>query len=169
MMDTKEILGYFRAITRCKPYAQYAVVPSDKLKYVKIIRYPLLLCINLDEARKPGSHWVGMYIARNGGELEFFDSYGISINSYPSYFREFAVKNRLKVIESKTLLQSPISSVCGHYVVFYMLKRLKSCSREAFYRTFSNNLNKNDIIVYNFVKKILIIKPINCKFFQICK
>lgn len=168
-MDTNEILGYFANMTRCRPYAQYEVVPSDKLKHVIIHRYPFIACVNLDEAHKPGSHWTGLYISRQGGELEFLDSYGISINDYPKYFINFAVNNNLRLLENRKMLQSPSSAVCGHYVVMYMYKRLQGCSRQAFYNHFSNNLNRNDEIVFKFVKKLLIKKSKSCKYFQTCK
>lgn len=168
-MDTLDVLGYFKKITRCQANAQYVVVPSDKLVDVKISGYPFLACVNIDEANKEGSHWVGIYIARLGSELEFIDSYGVSINMYPRYFMSFAYKNNLKVLESNVMLQSPTSTVCGYYVIQYMLKRLQGCSRRAFYNQFSNNLDKNDKFVFNFIKKIFILKPIHCKYFQKCR
>jgi len=168
-MDTLEILGYFKKITSCIPSAQFNVVPCDKLIELSIKSYPFLVCVNTDDSTKGGSHWVGLYISRRGGELEFIDSYGISIVKYSPYFLEFVRINKLRVIESNVMLQGPTSQVCGHYVIMYMYKRLQSCSRHAFYSLFSNNLDKNDKLVYNFVSKIFITKYKTCKYFQNCK
>lgn len=167
-MDTLEILGYFKKITRCKPSAQYEVLPCDKLMDVTITGYPFLACVNIDESNKSGSHWVGLYINTNGGELEFMDSYGIGISSYPKYFMSFVNKNNLKVLENNVMLQSPTSTVCGHYVIYYMIKRLQGCSRRTFYNHFSSNLDKNDKIAFNFVRKVFIVKSIKCKYYQKC-
>ena len=167
-MNTSEILAYFQSIARCLPTAQYTVVPSDKLKDIRITSYPFFLCANLDESNMEGSHWVGMYIARKGAELEFFDSYGIDIDNYVSHFRNFVTMNNLRLVQTPQMLQGPKSLVCGHYVIMFMYFRLKGCSRRAFYARFSNNVEKNDALVYKFVNK-LAVKKFTCKNFQICK
>ncbi len=168
-MDTLDVLGYFKKITKCHNKAHYVVVPSDKLVEVVILGYPFLACVNIDESNKGGSHWVGLYIAKGGRELEFIDSYGVSISMYPKYFMSFVHMNKLKVVESSVMLQGPTSTVCGHYVIQYMFKRLQGCSRRAFYNQFSNNVDKNDKIVFNFIKKLFIMKPFDCKYYQNCK
>lgn len=169
-MNTSEVLTCFAKISKCIPSSQFYCLPSDKLKELTITSYPFFLCVNLDESDKEGSHWVGIYIARRGAELEFFDSYGNSISSYISHFNDFARRNNLRVIESHQTLQGPGSYVCGHYVIMYMYFRLKGCGRRIFYAKFSNNLQKNDKIVFEFVKKFFIpsYQP-NCNNFQICK
>jgi len=168
-MDTLDILGYFKKITQCTPNAQYNVIPSDKLEEIEIKSYPFLLCVNIDESTKPGTHWVAFYVARIGAELEFFDSFGRGIHQYPIHFMNFVKRNSLRIIESNVMLQSPLSNVCGHYVITYMCKRLQGCSRRAFYSQFTNNLDKNDKIVYDFSRKIFIQKFKSCKYFQICR
>lgn len=168
-MNTLEILGYFKKITLCLPHAQYNVVPCDKLIDIEIKSYPFLVCVNKDDSSKGGSHWIGLYIARRGGELECIDSYGISVFNYSTFFLEFVKKNNLRVIESNVMLQGPTSEVCGHYVIMYMYKRLQSCSRHAFYSMFTNNLDKNDKKVSQLVNKIFISKFKTCKYFQTCK
>ncbi len=168
-MDTLDVLGYFKKITRCHKHTHYEVLPSDKLVDVIISGYPFLACVNIDDSSKGGSHWVGLFIAKKGSELEFICSYGVSISVYPKYFMSFVYKNNLKVIESNVMLQSPTSTVCGHYVIQYMFKRLQGCSRRAFYNQFSNNLDKNDTVVFNFIKNFLIVKPSDCKYFQKCQ
>ncbi len=168
-MDTLDVLGYFKKITKCTPNAQYNVVPSDKLSEIEIKSFPFLLCVNVDESNKPGTHWVAFFIARVGSELEFFDSFGKSISEYPAHFINFARKNSLRILESNIMLQSPLSNVCGHYVIAYVCKRLQGCSRRAFYSQFTNNLDQNDKIVHNFSRKIFIQKFKSCKYFQICR
>lgn len=167
-MNSFQILECFNRIAVCRPYAQYTVVPSDKLLDIKIERYPFFVCINKDSHTKSGSHWIGMYIARSGGELEFFDSYGLSIDVYPKYLVDFASKNNLSIVETRRTLQGPASAVCGHYVIMYMYFRLKGCSRKYFYAKFSNNRARNDKIVFAFVNKLFIKNFSKCIQFQTC-
>jgi len=168
-MNTLEILGYFKKITACYRKAQYNVVPCDKLIEIEIKSYPFMVCVNTDDSSKGGSHWVGLYIARKGAELECFDSFGVSVFNYSHYFVEFVKRNNLSEIESNVILQGPTTEVCGHYVIMYMFKRLQSCSRHAFYSMFSNNLDKNDKKAFQLVNKIFITKFKTCKYFQTCR
>jgi len=167
-MNTHEILGGFKLIAKCRPSTQYHVVPCDKLISLKVQSYPFMVCLNTDDSTKPGSHWLGLYIARQGAEVELFDSYGLPFFKYSDYVREFVEKNGLRLIQKREMLQSPISQVCGQYVLCYMLHRLRGCSRASFYAKFSNDLISNDKIVYNIVRR-LFISRINCKYFQVCK
>ena len=167
-MNTSQILACFKSIAKCRPSAQFTVVPSNKLLDVKITSYPFFVCANLDESNMEGSHWVGMYIARKGAELEFFDSYGIDINKFIHHFINFVNMNNLRVVQNLQTLQGPKSLVCGHYVIMYMYFRIRGCSRKSFYARFTNNVEKNDAIVFRFVNKIAV-KNFPCKNFQICK
>lgn len=166
-MNTHEVLGCFQRIAKCRPSTQYSVVPCDKLTSLNILSYPFMVCMNTDDSTKPGAHWIGLYIARHGAELEMFDSYGLPFDVYPKYIRDFAIRNDLRIVQTRKMLQSPFTKVCGHYVVAYMFYRLRGCSRASYYARFSNDLFKNDKLVYYIVNKIFI-KRISCKYFQTC-
>nr|DAC81374.1 TPA_asm: adenain [Orchesella springtail adintovirus] len=166
-MNTQEILECFKRIAKCKPSTQYHVVPCDKLVSLEIKTYPFVVCMNTDESTKPGSHWLGLFVWRKGAELEFFDSYGLPFTIYPKYIREFAEKNDMRILQTREMLQSPVSDQCGAFVISYCLHRMKGCSRGSYYAKFSNNLIKNDKIVQTLIKK-LFISNIKCKYFQKC-
>lgn len=166
-MNTLEILEAFKIVTKCTRSAQFNVIPCDHLSQVQVKTYPFLLCVNLDESFKRGTHWVGLYIARKGAELEFFDSFGRSVNSMPKYFIKFVIKNNLKVLERQVQLQGPKTQVCGQYVILYMFMRVRGCSMNDFYAKFVNNYDTNDKLVKRFVDK-LFIKTLSCKNTQTC-
>ena len=70
--------------------------------------------LNTDPKDKPGTHWIALYapIARN---IKLFDSFGFSPSMYSLDF--------LDPLHSSYLLQSPSTSVCGHYCIVYIYLR----------------------------------------------
>ena len=111
----------------------------------------------------PGQHWVGIYIQRRGGELEFFCSYGQTIRSYDSSFLNFAKRNNLRILENSNSLQSFNSDVCGQFVIFYLFSRFQKCARSVFYAKFSKvDTVKNDKIVRRFVYQKLLAMKLKC-------
>ncbi len=97
------------------------------------------LVVNTDPSTKPGSHWVAIFVARNGN-AEYFDSYGLS--PQVAEISEF-VKRFKKCQYSKKRLQGAISSVCGHYCVYFAIQRWKNASMEDIVNKFSADLEEN--------------------------
>jgi hypothetical protein len=75
-----------------------AVYAADIISYV--IRKPVAINIHTDELDKPGTHWVAMYIPKQGC-IEFFDSYGIP----PFVEGHMKFLNKIGVIYNKLELQ----------------------------------------------------------------
>ena len=51
------------------------VYALDEIVHIKQKSFPSAYVFNLDPSYKPGSHWVAVYINRNG-LTEYFDSFG---------------------------------------------------------------------------------------------
>lgn len=155
-MDTVQIIKTMGVLFgRKKKKIQFGCIPCDKLDNLQIKSYPFAICINDQPSGMPGAHWIGIYIEKRRKPMEFFCSYGKPIKTYADHFVKFAQRNHLKVNETNICLQSPFSEVCGHYVLYYLYNRLNGCSRNAFYAKFSKHLERNDKIVYTFVKKFI--------------
>ena len=75
---------------------------------------PWCLILNTDPIDQPGTHWLALYapIARN---IKLFDSFGFSPTMYSLDF--------LDPLHSSYSLQSPSTSVCGHYCIVYIYLR----------------------------------------------
>ena len=75
---------------------------------------PLCLILNTDPKNQPGTHWLALYAAVAGG-IELFDSFGFS----PKIFSlDFLDSSHLSFF-----LQSPSTSVYGHYCIVYIYLR----------------------------------------------
>ncbi len=140
-----------------RPSIQYDCIPCDFLVNTYIRTYPFAYCINDERSDQPGSHWVGIYIERHNGPLEFFCSFGRGINTYPEYFNLFAVNNNLSVNQANLDLQSIDSTFCGQHVLHFLYCRVKRMSFSMFYFKHKQmSTRANDAYVDEFVRRIMI-------------
>ena len=84
---------------------------------------------------------------------EFFDSYGLHPIVYAS--TDFLDSHSSSWIYNSKTLQSLISEVCGHYIVYYILFHSRGCSLSEILTHFSSNASLNDKTVERFVQNLL--------------
>ena len=72
---------------------------------------PLCLILNTHPKGQPGTHWLAVY-APLVRSIELFDSFRFSYSMYSLDF--------LDPLHSSYSLQSPSTSVCGHYCIVYI-------------------------------------------------
>ena len=86
----------------------YGVFARDELPdFASEIR-PWCLILNTDPKDQPENHWLVLY-AHLSGDIELFDSFNFSSSMYSLNF--------LDPLHSSCSLQSPSTSVCGHYFI----------------------------------------------------
>ena len=147
-MDTREISEILKRDRFTKHYFR-GVFACDQLPKQCIPR-PSALIINTDPADKPGQHWVAIYITRDGVG-EYFDSYG-QLPTLPQ-IQHFLRKNTKYSIFNRRHLQGAFSTVCGQYVIFFLLHRCRGLSMDKIIKLFSSDSMDNDLNVNDFVKK----------------
>lgn len=146
-MDTREITHILTRDRFTQPYFR-GVFACDQLPKQYLPR-PSLLVVNTDPSDKPGQHWVGIYITRDGVG-EYFDSYG-GRPKVPQINR-FLQKNTKYSNYSARQLQGTFSTVCGQYVIFFHLHRCRDLSMRKIIELFSSDTTDNDFNVNNFVR-----------------
>ena len=72
---------------------------------------PWWLILNTDSKDHPGTHWLALY-APSARSIKLFDSLRFSPNMFSLDF--------LDPLHSSYSLQSPRTSVCGHYCIVYI-------------------------------------------------
>ena len=95
------------------------VFARDELPELSREIRPWCLILNTDPKDKPGTHWLAFYAPIAGG-IELFDSFGLSPRIY-----SLDILDPLHVSFS---LQSPSSSVYGHYCIVYIYLRFRNSS-----------------------------------------
>lgn len=102
--------------------------------------------VNTDEFSQPGSHWIALFSSTQKN-LEFYDSYGMSPDFYGIDTTYYS-----KIEWNSIVFQSLTSNVCGHYCIYFLLKR---CQGHSMYSIVDHLYitNVSDFQVYQFVKK----------------
>lgn len=124
------------------------IFPIDKLPQNHTI--DSFYFINTDPSYLPGEHWVGAFFPEKSPP-EFFDSIG----QYPSIYSENITQFLgEKFIYNPVRLQTPYSSTCGLYCLYYLYHRCRDLPFMDILQVFSKNTNYNDNIVIDFYETI---------------
>ena len=95
---------------------------------------PTYIIVNTAESNRLGSHWVGIYLP-DTGPVEFFDSLGKSPSHYHLYFHTFLQSFGSGYIWNKVAYQSPDSTLCGEYCLFFGYYRCRGVSMQNILKT----------------------------------
>jgi len=99
--------------------------------------YNYAFIYNLDKYRKPGSHWVAIYVDNNpesnhSKSVEFYDSYGISppkeLDDYiRSQFQGYKYKiNRVR--HQGLRYKNKLNTLCGNFACLFIARRVNGYS-----------------------------------------
>ena len=95
------------------------VFARDELPELSREIRPWCLILNTDPKDQPGTHWLALYAPITGG-IKLIDSFGLSPRIYSL--------DCLDPLHLSFSLQSPSSSVCGHYCIVYIYLRSRNNS-----------------------------------------
>lgn len=132
------------------PRTNYNLIASrDTLSRISLSHcYPCCIIVNTSPSNKPGSHWCAYYF-ESPYHIEFFDSFG-----KPPYAYGFNLNahhwNKIK-------FQSPKSSVCGAYCLYFLYYSSLGLSLGEIQSMFYSNYqfsSKNDNKVRKFAQDI---------------
>ncbi len=142
------------------------VFPSDKIPAK--VKGPCTMVINTDASTNPGSHWVAIFITRDG-IAEYFDSYG----QPPEVAEISSFLNRYRMrYYNKKQVQGPFSSVCGHYCIYFAIQRWQNVHMKDIVNKFSNDHEENDEMITQWINDNCDIETetydVNFLFNQIC-
>jgi len=88
-------------------------------------RRPFCFIANTMRAGTAGEHWVACY-CEAAGVLEYFDS----LAEEPTTDMQRFISNFKHVRKCSDALQSILSDACGHYCIYFLVKRRKSSFRK---------------------------------------
>ena len=132
-----------RAIVSCDDSrvveAFRGVFPKDQLPKTHIVP-PAFLVVNTDVSNLPGRHWKAIYIDENY-KGEVFDSLATPVSNHVGRFMN---RNTRQWKVNRTMVQHPLSSQCGAYVLYFVTQRLKFNSLRDLCHSFSFNLDENE-------------------------
>jgi hypothetical protein len=122
------------------------VYAADTLPQKVPSRRPLTLIVNTDNLIGEGKHWIGIFLPKHG-PIEFFDSLGRPPGHYNPTFLSFLKRvQRFHTYNTKRM-QAHDSSVCGIYVLYYLIHRSRGIPMSTITLLFTRNLDNNDKLV----------------------
>ena len=122
---------------------------------VVIHKKPTLIVMNTDVSTGPGKHWVAIFLTKDG-YCEFFDSAGNNPGVYG--MENFLIFYGPRYMYNSIRLQDYDSETCGHFVLYYALKRCQGTSLETIVRNFDNQpLRINDQYVQRFFRRYYVV------------
>lgn len=132
------------------------VYPRNELP--AYVTHPSIFVINTDTSDKPGLHWVAVSF-NSFGYGEYFDSFGMP----PLYedILNFVQRHSFYPYRyNSRFLQDMMSSVCGLYVIYYVLLKSRGYSLSRILSKFSSRCqNVNDKKVAQLVQSFRL-KPV---------
>ncbi|KAJ8018894.1 hypothetical protein HOLleu_42857 [Holothuria leucospilota] len=150
-MDGEEIANILIRDSFVQPTFQ-GVFSSDHLPQLPVKQRPAAFVVNTDPSRRPGEHWIAIYLPKCG-PVEYFDSYGKPPKV--ASIRTFLARNGGTIKMNPKTLQGPSSSVCGHYCIYYLIHRCRGQSMEAITGRFDVDQQRNDRDVYEYTTHLM--------------
>ncbi len=145
-MNISDILRVLKRDSRT--YSQFRGVYAKDTMPLLMNTKPSLLVVNTDVAAGPGLHWVSFYVPDDCDTVEFFDSLGHLPSHYSERFEHFLLINGKQYKYQKMRLQNFHSDTCGHYCMYYALRRCNGWTMERILDVFDiHSKAENDQIV----------------------
>lgn len=91
--------------------------------------------VNLDPSTGEGSHWVAVDIGGGKTRNIYFDSYGMAAQD--KRLKKFLGKHYKKNLKR---LQHPLTTTCGQWCLYFLLRRSENWSMEEIVKPFSKNV-----------------------------
>ena len=111
---------------------------------------PRLLVCNTDPRNTPGRHWIAIYVDEDGCG-EFFDSFGRRPNAdFERYMNRHCVSWNF----NDKQLQSIVSKFCGHYCIYFCIRRSRGLDMLNIVRSFTSDTGFNDALVHAYVCRL---------------
>lgn len=148
-MNTSQLL----CCINCSPVLKTSILgvfAADQLP--KDLRFPCGFIANTDDHLNDGRHWCSFY-SPNSTTIEYFDSFGKSIDYFNTYFSKYTSVFDNIVVNFKQL-QSDYSDLCGMYCLFFLLQRINGVSFHDIVYSFSNDSDYNDSVVYSCISNM---------------
>lgn len=127
--------------------AFHGVFSMDTLPFA-VPHYPFFMIVNTQSHNLPGEHWIAIFIDQNkSGEI--FDSLAQPLAQplirWMNQFTRSFTKSHLRY-------QHVLSSMCGAFVIFYILHRLRdsNCMK----KHFTPSLVENDTRIYLYFQSL---------------
>ena len=142
-MDTNELLMYMKNDVYIT-LMMGGVMAKDLLP--NPTSNPKLFILNLDKSNERGSHWIALLLSNNYIS-EYFDPLG---HKPDIYIKQYFNKHCIPYLVSTQQYQSPVSSSCGKFCLFYCYLRARGKTMQEIVQYFNDNTLYNEVFIDEF-------------------
>jgi len=150
-MNTEEIYSILSSDDRVRRINFLGVFPINKIPKVALENNTCCAVVNTKPNTHEGEHWVCFAKKENGSSV-YFDSFGYPPYNLPEIGDVLEQSNNW--IFNDVQLQSPYSTVCGQYVIFFLTHYARGITPEHIIELLNDNGDTfaNDAFIFNYIK-----------------
>ncbi|GIX79477.1 uncharacterized protein CDAR_38391 [Caerostris darwini] len=138
--------NFCRVYPNFSPISFLGVFAADGIPSLDQIDDMAAIIVNTHSSGQPGEHWLLMVFSKARRYLDFFDSFGRHPDEFYPHIANF-VSTFPEVGWNTFPFQSPETSVCGYYCIFYLTKLFLKCGRESIFKELCSQENADQYVV----------------------
>ena len=123
--STEQLTCMLQSLVAREGVSALGVFPADQVPTIDRAMHCCFI-LNTEPRGLPGEHWLAFFYNHHTNMLEYFDSYGMSLDAYSDVYQSLHSHGLTQVCtpaNSIGSLQSGVSLVCGHYCIAFLYWR----------------------------------------------
>jgi hypothetical protein len=127
---TEQLTCMLQSLAVREGVSALGVFPADQVPDIDRTTHCCFI-VNTEPRGLPGEHWLAFFFNHDSDTLEYFDSYGMVIETYADVHKSLCAQGIAPLCRpANTMgsLQSDVSLVCGHYCIAFLCWRVKNTS-----------------------------------------
>jgi hypothetical protein len=128
--STEQLACMLQSLVAREGVSAIGVFPADQVPAIDKTMHCCFI-LNTEPRGQPGEHWLAFFYNHYNDTLEYFDSYGMTLDTYDvvyEFLRSRGLASQCTPANSAGCLQSDESLVCGHYCIAFLYWRAKYIS-----------------------------------------
>jgi hypothetical protein len=125
---TEQLSCMHHSVVSCEGVSVLGVFPADQVPTIGRSSHCCFI-LNTEARGHSGEHWLAFFYNHYRDALEYFDSYGMALETYDSMYASLHSCGLIAFCtpaNSIGCLQSAMSFVCGHYCIAFLYWRSKN-------------------------------------------
>ena len=128
--STEQLACMLQSLVAREDVLALGVFPADQVPAIDRDTHCCFI-LNTEPRGLPGEHWLAFFYNHYTDTLEYFDSYGMTLETYKDVYESLRSHGLVALCtpaNSIGCLQSDVSLVCGHYCIAFLYWRAKNMS-----------------------------------------
>jgi hypothetical protein len=128
--STEQLACMLQSLVAREGVCAIGVFPADQVPAIDKTMHCCFI-LNTEPRGQPGEHWLAFFYNHYADSLEYFDSYGMAVETYGIVYESLRSCGLASLCTPANIvgcLQSDVSFVCGHYCIAFLYWRAKYIS-----------------------------------------